>query len=81
MGQVDGQRVVVPNAMLFENAIWIRTDQPERRVTIVCGVAYGEDVDEAGIEIPFPYRTLTFKEPLAVQGGAPAAAGSASGSD
>jgi small-conductance mechanosensitive channel len=21
-------------------------------------------LDEAGIEIPFPYRTLTFKEPL-----------------
>ena len=24
-------------------------------------------LDEAGMEIPFPYRTLTFKEPLAVQ--------------
>ena len=24
-------------------------------------------LDNAGIEIPFPYRTLTFKEPLAVQ--------------
>jgi small-conductance mechanosensitive channel len=23
-------------------------------------------LDEAGIEIPFPYRTLTFKEPLTV---------------
>ena len=23
-------------------------------------------LDEAGIEIPFPYRTLTFKEPLAI---------------
>jgi small-conductance mechanosensitive channel len=23
-------------------------------------------LDEAGIEIPFPYRTLTFKEPLAL---------------
>ena len=26
-------------------------------------------LDEAGIEIPFPYRTLTFKEPLAVARG------------
>lgn len=27
-------------------------------------------LDEAGIEIPFPYRTLTFKEPLIVTRGA-----------
>ena len=25
-------------------------------------------LDEAGIEIPFPYRTLTFKEPLRIEG-------------
>ena len=25
-------------------------------------------LDEAGIEIPFPYRTLTFKEPLRLAG-------------
>lgn len=33
-------------------------------------------LDEAGIEIPFPYRTLTFKEPLNLrtQNGSPAAA-------
>jgi len=125
----DGQRVVMPNAMLFKNPVIVRTDLDRRRVTIVCGVAYGGDVDEArktiyatvaeldtvdkdrdvqifaqafgsssidfevtwwtgsqpleirkskgevvaavkraldeaGIEIPFPYRTLTFKEPL-----------------
>ena len=127
--QVDGQRVVIPNAKLFKNPVTVRTDLDKRRVTIMCGVAYGEDVDqaravitkavrgletvdtekdvqifaqafgassidfevtwwtgskpfdvrksrdkvvaavkkaldEAGIEIPFPYRTLTFKEPL-----------------
>jgi small-conductance mechanosensitive channel len=26
-------------------------------------------LDDAGIEIPFPYRTLTFKEPLPISGG------------
>ena len=26
-------------------------------------------LDEAGIEIPFPYRTLTFKDPLRIEGG------------
>ena len=128
--QTDGQLVVAPNAMFFKNPVTIRTARDVRRTTIICGVAYGEDVDEAreviakavrgvdavrddvrdveifaqefadssinfevtwwtgsrpidirssrdkvvaavkralddaGIEIPFPYRTLTFKEPL-----------------
>lgn len=127
--RVDGQRIVLPNAMLFKNPVKVRTDLDRRRITIICGVAYDEDVDqardvifkavdklesvdsdkkvqifaqafgassidfevtwwtgsspleirqsrdevvasvkraldEAGIEIPFPYRTLTFKEPL-----------------
>lgn len=127
--QTDGQRVVLPNAMLFKEPVTVRTDLDRRRASIVCGVAYGEDVDEAraviynslkdletvdqskpiqvlaqefssssidfevrwwtgskpgeikaskdkviagvkralddsGIEIPFPYRTLTFKGPI-----------------
>lgn len=131
--QVDGQLVVLPNAMLFKQAVYVLTSQNSRRVTIICGVAYGEDVatarsvirqavedcdavhrdheieifarefadssvnfevtfwcgstpleerqardqvvesvkhalDQAGIEIPFPYRTLTFKQPLRVGG-------------
>ena len=130
--QTDGQLVVLPNAMLFQNPVYVRTNQPIRRVTVMCGVAYDEDVDQAreiirkavekvesvhkdkpveifaqtfgassidfevtwwtgskpldirksrdeviaavkralddaGIEIPFPYRTLTFKEPLKLQ--------------
>lgn len=129
--QPNANRVVLPNAMLFKNPVTVFTDQKTRRVTIVCGVGYGEDVskarqvitdavsqaatvntdkpvqiyakefgassvdfeitwwtgtdseganirvsrdsvveavksalDKAGIEIPFPYRTLTFSEPL-----------------
>ncbi|PVA05285.1 mechanosensitive ion channel family protein [Thalassorhabdomicrobium marinisediminis] len=131
--QTDGQLVIVPNSILFKNPVWVRTDQPKRRVTVMCGVAYDVDVDEArdvitravkscdtveqtdkpvqifaqafgassidfevtwwtgskpvdirtsrdqvvaavkralddaGLEIPFPYRTLTFKEPLPVR--------------
>lgn len=127
--QTDGQRVVMPNALLFKEPVTVRTDTDFRRTTIICGVAYGEDVDaardvianavkqvdtvrddvrdveifarefnsssidfevtwwtgsrpvdirvsrdqvvgavkraldDAGIEIPFPYRTLTFKGP------------------
>ena len=130
--QTDGQLVVAPNAMFFKNPVTIRTAEDVRRTTIISGVAYGEDVDEAreviakavrsvdsvrddvrdvqifaqefadssinfeitwwtgsrpldirssrdkvvaavkralddaGIEIPFPYRTMTFKEPLSL---------------
>jgi len=133
--QVDGQQVVMPNAMLFKNPLKVMTDLDIRATTIVCGVAYDADVDqarevirkaveaqdtvssergveifaqafgassidfevlwwtgstpfeqrrsrdqviaavkraldEAGIEIPFPQRTLWFKDPLnVVRGG------------
>ena len=124
--KLDGELAVVPNATIFKNTVDVLTDQPQRRVRIICGVAYDEDVatardviskavqscetvqgkrmvqvfanefadssinfeivwwtgskpvdvrrsrdevvtaikqklDDAGIEIPFPYRTLTFK--------------------
>lgn len=128
--QVDGDLVIVPNSKLFLNPTNNLTNWRDRRITIICGIAYDEDVDEArevikraveacqtvrlkthevqifaqgfgassidfevtwwtgstpletrrsrdevvaavkralddaGIEIPFPYRTLTFKEPL-----------------
>ncbi|WP_227272104.1 mechanosensitive ion channel family protein [Roseobacter weihaiensis] len=131
--QTDGQLVVVPNHLLFQNPVTVRTDRDLRRTTVICGVAYGENVDnarsviwnavravdtvrddvkdvevfaqafgassvdfevtwwtgsrpldirrsrdqvvaavkaaldDAGIEIPFPYRTLTFKDPLPVR--------------
>ncbi|MFV1530055.1 MULTISPECIES: mechanosensitive ion channel family protein [unclassified Phaeobacter] len=130
--QTDGQLVVVPNAQLFHNAVTVRTNRELRRATLICGVAYGEDVDtardviskavrgvdmvrndvrdiqvfaksfgassidfeitwwtgsepvdirasrdqvvsavksaldDAGIEIPFPYRTLTVNAPIPV---------------
>lgn len=127
--KTDGELVVLPNATLFKDPVYVLTDRDTRRVTVICGVAYGEDVDQSrsvieqavrscqsvntdlpvqifaqefadssinfevtwwcgalpvdirqsrdeviaavkhaldaeGIEIPFPYRTLTFKEPL-----------------
>ncbi|MEO0702210.1 MAG: mechanosensitive ion channel family protein [Pseudomonadota bacterium] len=131
--RTDGQLVVMPNHTLFQNPVVVRTNRDVRRTTIICGVAYGEDVDaaravihdavvavdtvrddvrdvqvfahafgsssidfeitwwtgsrpvdirtsrdqvvaavkraldEAGIEIPFPYQTLTFKEPLPIR--------------
>ena len=131
--QPDGELVILPNSILFKNPLTIRTDIAQRRTTIICGVAYGENVDEArsvikqavtdcktvitdsrpvqifanefadssinfevtwwtgskpiniresrdeviaavksaldnsGIEIPFPYRTLTFNQPLQIK--------------
>ena len=127
--QTDGELVVLPNAKLFKEPVNVLTSQNLRRTTIICGIAYDEDVDQgrsvmtkalescktvsrkkpieifarefasssinfevtwwcgstplevresrdevvaavkraldnAGIEIPFPYRTLTFNEPL-----------------
>jgi small conductance mechanosensitive channel len=130
--QPDGELVILPNSILFKNPLTIRTDLDQRRTTIICGVGYGENVDEArsvikqavtdcktvisdsrpvqifanefadssinfevtwwtgskpvniresrdevvaavksaldksGIEIPFPYRTLTFNQPISV---------------
>jgi small conductance mechanosensitive channel len=130
--QVDGQLVVMPNAQLFKMPVRVLTSRPVRRISVITGVAYGEDLDrareviaesvgkcssvrrdepieifarefsdssinfevawwtgstllderrsrdevvaavkrglnEAGIEIPFPYRTLTFKGELPIK--------------
>ena len=129
--KTNGELIVVPNAFLFSNPVDVLTDQSFRRVTIMAGVSYDTNLDQAlsviddavkgcdtvldehpvqifahgfgessidievswwalptplehrrsrgevvraiksaldreGIEIPFPYRTLTFKEPMTV---------------
>jgi small conductance mechanosensitive channel len=128
----SGELVLVPNSFIYKNPTTVVTDLPQRRVSLVVGVAYGENVDHArdvirkalqdtvgdetdrpvevfakefssssidflvrwwtgsapieehrsrdravaaikaaldtaGIEIPFPYRTITFKEPTNVR--------------
>ena len=45
--QVDGQLVVVPNSYLFKNPVDVLTNKPHRRITVICGVAYGTDLAEA----------------------------------
>lgn len=124
---VTGELILVPNATIYKNVVRVLTNKPERRLTIMCGIAYGENVgegrrvieeavkscqtisttkpveifaqafgassidfevtwwtkptpldqrrsrdevveavksalDEAGIEIPYPYRTLVFSK-------------------
>ena len=129
----SGELVLLPNSHLIKNRVEILTDRELRRIEVVAGIAYGEDVDTAravihravaalptvadrpvqvfargfgsssidftvrwwtasapiaehrsrdevvaaikkaldaaGIEIPFPYRTLTFKHPLELNDG------------
>ncbi len=45
--RTDGQAIVVPNAQIFKNAVKVRTDLDRLRIRLICGVAYGEDLDEA----------------------------------
>ncbi len=45
--KLDGELAVVPNATLFKNNVDVLTSQPQRRVRLICGVAYDEDVDQS----------------------------------
>ena len=45
--EADGELVILPNSLLFKNPLTIRTDLDLRRTTIICGVGYGENVDDA----------------------------------
>lgn len=45
--QVDGQLAVVPNAMLFKSPVDVLTSRKSRRTTVVCGVSYDANLDEA----------------------------------
>ncbi len=45
--KTDGQMVIVPNAMLLKQPVHVLTNTDLRRSTIICGVAYGEIVDDA----------------------------------
>jgi small conductance mechanosensitive channel len=47
MRTFPGQRVLIPNAQVFKNAIINYTASGARRVDIAVGVSYGEDLEEA----------------------------------
>jgi hypothetical protein len=44
---VSGELVVMLNSVLFRNPVEVLTSQNKRRVTIITGVAYSEDVKQA----------------------------------
>jgi len=43
----SGELTVVPNSILFKNPVEIITDQPQRRHSLVIGVSYDSDLDQA----------------------------------
>lgn len=45
--KTDGERVVIPNGLLFKEPVIVRTDQDLRRTSLVCGVGYGENLDKS----------------------------------
>ena len=47
MQTFTGQRVLIPNAQVFKNPIINYTQTRTRRVDVVVGVSYGEDLEEA----------------------------------
>jgi small-conductance mechanosensitive channel len=43
----DGQRVIIPNADVYQSAVRIQTAFPQRRTSLIVGVSYEADLDEA----------------------------------
>ena len=41
---VSGELILVPNSTIFKNVVRVLTDRDTRRVTVMCGIAYGEDI-------------------------------------
>lgn len=48
----DGERVVIPNSELYMNSVLVRTAYASRRTSLVVGIGYDADIEEA--------RTLIF---------------------
>jgi small-conductance mechanosensitive channel len=67
---LDGQRVVIPNATLFKNNVTVLTYKNTRRITIVCGIAYSEDVTTAKkllLKEIKKLKTVSKEDPLEVR--------------
>lgn len=43
----DGRLLIVPNAELYKDTIEVLTSRHKRRLSVVCGIGYGEDIDKA----------------------------------
>lgn len=43
----SGELTIMPNLMLFQSPVEIRTDKPKRRFEVIIGVSYDTDLDQA----------------------------------
>ncbi len=43
----DGERVVIPNSQLYMNSVLVRTAYDSRRTSLVVGIGYDDDIEEA----------------------------------
>lgn len=41
-----GELVLMPNSTIYKNVVKVLTNQGQRRLTVMCGIAYGENVAE-----------------------------------
>ena len=41
-----GELVLMPNSTIYKNVVKVLTNRDKRRITVACGIAYGEDVAE-----------------------------------
>ncbi|BAM03417.1 putative MscS family protein [Phycisphaera mikurensis NBRC 102666] len=41
-----GELVLMPNSTIYKNVVKVLTNRAKRRITVPCGIAYGEDVAE-----------------------------------
>lgn len=67
---LDGQRVVIPNAKLFKNDVTVLTHRDKRRVCIMCGIAYHEDISkvkELLLKEVKKLKTVSKEHPLEVR--------------
>ena len=43
----DNRRVVIPNSELYTNRVTVNTAYPSRRLSVVVGIDYGDDIEQA----------------------------------
>lgn len=61
--QVDDQLVLLPNSMLYKNPVRVLTDQDQRMFTLICGVAYDADLDQAASVIAEAVKSVASVDP------------------
>ena len=47
MKTIDNKRIIVPNSTIFGNTIVNMTANPQRRIDLVIGISYGDDIKKA----------------------------------